>query len=331
MKASNSLFILLMSLFLGLSSSLFAADAELGTVKLVGVTGNVSIQQSSSNTSHVAEDGQVITQGFTVKTGANSSLVLVFSNGVTVYVGPNTILNLDSFTQLMEGTPVDRPLSEAGEEQGTSKTSLHLITGTIVVKADKLNKDSVFTVRDSHVQTQVDGGATYSQTTSESASIVKVESGKVLTKATGQEQQIEREQGEHVFQDSQYKKSDLPVNLDKELDILNKVAQSNSAPKPVTEEGAKDIADSIAKLPEATPPADEGQQGDTTTPPADDPNDINNAPTFNNPVTGDDVLPPPTDSAQDNEELQPEDVFPGPTPPTPTPPGPTPPPVSVIE
>ena len=64
--------------------SLTQAAMEAGAIKAFRVSGDVQLLDESSGVSSPLEDGQTFSQGYTVTTGTDSSVVLLFSNGSSI-------------------------------------------------------------------------------------------------------------------------------------------------------------------------------------------------------------------------------------------------------
>jgi hypothetical protein len=115
------------------------APAQLpGRIIVAKVTGDVtatdpatSIRRSLTATSQVSE-GEVI------RTGPNSTLTLVLSNGATVMLGADATLGVEAFTQQPFAQAFR--VSEIDAEPSTSTTRLNLMRGDLVSDVKKLNK-----------------------------------------------------------------------------------------------------------------------------------------------------------------------------------------------
>ncbi len=83
-------------------------------------------------------------EGYTVTTGVQSSVVLVFSNGATVRLMPNTRLALDKFRQDPLGGDVDAGTLTA--EPSASETALHVAYGELVGDVHKLNPSTTYSI-----------------------------------------------------------------------------------------------------------------------------------------------------------------------------------------
>ena len=61
------------------------------------VQGHVDAVLKADGSTRVLHDGDAVTDGTKIVTGAGSSVILVFSNGATVNVADDSTLNIDEF------------------------------------------------------------------------------------------------------------------------------------------------------------------------------------------------------------------------------------------
>ncbi len=114
-----------------------ASTQAVGKIKIANVQGVVTAQRTDNNATIALSNGMEITQGNIVRTGANSSVVLLFSNGATVNLAFDSELNIETFTQDPFAEQEFKP-STATEEPSKSTTSLRLARGELVGKVLKL-------------------------------------------------------------------------------------------------------------------------------------------------------------------------------------------------
>ena len=93
------------------------------------------------------KDGDDLTESDTVTTGKDSSAVLVFMNGSSVKLGPDSELKIDEFK--MDPLAVGTQVKMAGitDEPSTSVTQLNLSHGELVGNVRKLHTGSAYTVK----------------------------------------------------------------------------------------------------------------------------------------------------------------------------------------
>lgn len=123
-----------------------ATAPRLGDIRATRVVGNVTVTDTATNAQTALANDQIIHQGSIVRTGENSSVVLVFSNGATINLAFGSELNIEQFIQNpFEGNYT--PATET-EEPSVSVTSIKLTRGELVGNVKKLraNQGSRFTV-----------------------------------------------------------------------------------------------------------------------------------------------------------------------------------------
>ncbi len=184
MSTSLKQLFLCAALVLGLIGSSVAAQAQAnriqGRIVAAKVSGTVTALNRADNTSTALAAGLEIKQNYVVTTGANSSVVLVFSNGTSLFVAEDSTLAVDEFLQ--EPFSGENVVAEARSEPSTSTTKLNVLRGELVANVKKLNRDKgssfdVFTpvgaagVRGTTfrivVRADADGKVTFSLATSE--------------------------------------------------------------------------------------------------------------------------------------------------------------------
>ena len=116
------------------SSAGAQSASQPGQIKAAKVTGTVTAIKDGT-TINVAS-GTELSQGYTVTTGKNSSVVLVFSNGATLNLAGETSLAIDEFTQDPFADEV--AVSKMTAEPSTSRTKLNLSRGELVGNVKKL-------------------------------------------------------------------------------------------------------------------------------------------------------------------------------------------------
>lgn len=130
----------------GTTAPTTATETRLGTIRASRVIGDVTVENVATKVRAPLVNNQEITQGNIVRTGENSSVVLIFSNGATVNLAFSTELNIEEFIQNpFEG--VYEP-AKATDEPSFSSTNIRLTRGELVgnVKKLKTNLGSKFTV-----------------------------------------------------------------------------------------------------------------------------------------------------------------------------------------
>lgn len=115
-----------------------SAQTASGVIKAAKVVGQVTKELSDGKTEPL-KNGTLLTESDTVITGKASSVVLVFMNGSSVKLAPETKLAIATFK--MDPLEDDIKVSELTKEPSVSKTQLNLAYGEIVGNVKTLNKD----------------------------------------------------------------------------------------------------------------------------------------------------------------------------------------------
>jgi hypothetical protein len=147
---------ILLVIALGLFAGLTPADAQStpaasarvkGQITAARVQGHVEAISKVDGTVRMLHDGDKVTDQTKIVTAVSASAILVFSNGATVNVAPDSDLDIELFEQ--DPFATDIKASEIKAEPGTSTTRLNLTKGELVGKVVHLNVDkgSEFTVQ----------------------------------------------------------------------------------------------------------------------------------------------------------------------------------------
>jgi hypothetical protein len=111
-----------------------------GQIKAVKVCGEVTAIDAADGEETPLHNGDLLYEGYTLVTGAQASVVLVFSNGSSVRLLPNSRLEISTFRQdLLEADE----LAPGGlpAEPGSSETRLRLEYGETLHTVQKLRTD----------------------------------------------------------------------------------------------------------------------------------------------------------------------------------------------
>ncbi|HLP25233.1 MAG TPA: FecR domain-containing protein [Acidobacteriota bacterium] len=114
------------------------AQTQAGAIKAVRLSGAVSKITANSTAPVLLTEGAALTESDTVTTDAESSVVLVFANGASVKLGPNSRLAIEEFK--MDPLPEQIAVANLEGEPNVSKTRLNLAYGDLVGNVKKLNK-----------------------------------------------------------------------------------------------------------------------------------------------------------------------------------------------
>ena len=118
---------------------------NLGNIRVVKVEGRGVQLVDAAGQSSPLKEGTFIRQGATIQTGKDASVVLLFDNGTTVNIKPESEFAVEKFAQdPFEANGVDYQTLKS--EPSSSVTRLNVPEGTIVVDIAKLKKDSSFQI-----------------------------------------------------------------------------------------------------------------------------------------------------------------------------------------
>lgn len=113
-------------------------------IKVARVVGHVTVSRADATTATL-RNNDPLSQGDVVVTAKGSSVILVFSNGSTASLGPDSRLAVDEFSQ--DPFDQDVKLADIKEEPTTSHTKLNLTYGELVGNVKKLKRASTFQVQ----------------------------------------------------------------------------------------------------------------------------------------------------------------------------------------
>jgi len=135
--------------FLGLSllaSASLGAALQKGVVEAGKVRGQVTLKDASGRSANLTT-GATFREGHFVETGANSSAELILSNGATLVVSAETLVELKVFSQVASKLIVPGKYRELSEEPSPSVVQFDLHRGKITGEARKLSPSTQFTVK----------------------------------------------------------------------------------------------------------------------------------------------------------------------------------------
>jgi hypothetical protein len=124
---------------------LSSAALQTGKVQVGKVSGTVTIIDAKAQRKPLA-NGATFQEGSLVETGVNSTAELVFSNGSSVVLTPNTLIELRTFRQVPSAGITD-PYRQIEKDPSPSVTELEVPRGKIIGEVRKLNALSTFTVK----------------------------------------------------------------------------------------------------------------------------------------------------------------------------------------
>ena len=133
------LWVFLLGLCLTATTALQAQATLPGRIVLARVNPEVTVTNKATGETKVATNAMEIAQNYTVTTGKAGSVVLVFSNGSTINLKNDSVLDIEQYLQ----DPLEREFNPetATNEPTVSNTKLNLTRGELVGNVKKLNKD----------------------------------------------------------------------------------------------------------------------------------------------------------------------------------------------
>ncbi len=145
MKTFTVVFLAVLALLLSGTSPIFAVDGgKEGNIRVLKVKGAVTVSAPEKPATDLKE-GSFVQQDHVIKTGKDSQAWLLFSNGTSVTVQPNSTFSVDTFKQ----TPFDSNKTDyqaIKAEPSVSQTKISLNEGSIIADVAKLNKGSTFKI-----------------------------------------------------------------------------------------------------------------------------------------------------------------------------------------
>jgi len=134
-----------LALFFVWNSGAIAEDAMPGNIRVVKVKGTVDQVNNTTKSSAPLKEGAFINQDHSVKTGADSTAILLFSNGTTIVVRPSSVFSIDTFTQVpYDSTGVQ--FKDLKQEPSVSQTKVSVKEGAIIANVAKLQKGSTMDI-----------------------------------------------------------------------------------------------------------------------------------------------------------------------------------------
>jgi len=137
--------------------SLHGQTVESGAAIVLNASGLVeAVSPDGKKVPGLVKRGSVLTEGFTISTGAFAESVLLFSNGTVATLNEKTAVRISIFSQ--EPFEAGNANFEGMQnEPSQSHLSLSLLNGTLVVKTKKLNDLSIFNIKTSEGVIRVKG------------------------------------------------------------------------------------------------------------------------------------------------------------------------------
>ncbi|NBX01346.1 hypothetical protein EBR11_02285 [bacterium] len=142
----KTLFQILSAVLLGFSPIVANAALQNGKILTDVTVGEVYTLDAKAKPVRVIP-GQYHDQGSTFSTKEDSTIQLVFSNGATLLLSPNTTVVVRTFKQVPINLPAPGKYLEVDREPSPSVTEIILEKGKVVGEVRKLNSQSSYTIR----------------------------------------------------------------------------------------------------------------------------------------------------------------------------------------
>lgn len=142
----KTLFQILSAVLLGFSPIVANAALQNGKIQTDVTVGEVYTLDAKAKPVRVIP-GQYYDQGSTFSTKEDSTIQLVFSNGATLLLSPNTTVVVRTFKQVPINLPTPGKYLEVDREPSPSVTEIILEKGKVVGEVRKLNSQSSYTIR----------------------------------------------------------------------------------------------------------------------------------------------------------------------------------------
>lgn len=123
----------------------FGQTGPTGQVRAFLVKGDVTLINNTTGESSQLRRGDTFTDGHSVRTTETSSALLIFSNGSSVSVRPDSTFDIEEFSQ----APYDArrgSFAQLEADPSTSNTSLRLHDGTLVGEVKALSSSSRYDI-----------------------------------------------------------------------------------------------------------------------------------------------------------------------------------------
>ena len=142
----KTLFQILSAVLLGFSPVVVNAALQNGKIQTDVTVGEVYTLDAKAKPVRVIP-GQYYDQGSTFSTKEDSTIQLVFSNGATLLLNPNTTVVVRTFKQVPINLPAPGKYLEVDREPSPSVTEIIVEKGKVVGEVRKLNSQSSYTIR----------------------------------------------------------------------------------------------------------------------------------------------------------------------------------------
>ena len=143
MKIYNRYFAFSLLIF---SSALCHAALQNGKFEVAITKGQSSLINPQSIKEPVVK-GKIFEQGYKVETNKDSTIELCLSNGSTILVNPETLLEIRTFRQVASNLIIEGAYQKLDKEPSPSVVEIYVVKGKIIGEVRKLNPQSSFTIK----------------------------------------------------------------------------------------------------------------------------------------------------------------------------------------
>ena len=128
------------------SSALCHAALQNGKFEVLIIKGQSSLINPQSIKEPMVK-GKLFEQGYKVETNKDSTVELSLSNGSTILVNPETLVEVRTFRQVASNLIVEGAYQKLDKEPSPSVVEVFVIKGKIIGEVRKLNPQSSFTIK----------------------------------------------------------------------------------------------------------------------------------------------------------------------------------------
>jgi hypothetical protein len=133
-------------LALGLLPAFAFAALTNGKVQ-VGLVKDEAYLYDAKGKKEPLKSARVFQEGFRVETTPKNTVELILSNGSTLIVSPDTLLEVKTFRQVVSSLIVDGEYQKLDKEPSPSITEIEVIRGKVIGEVRKLNPQSSYTIK----------------------------------------------------------------------------------------------------------------------------------------------------------------------------------------
>jgi hypothetical protein len=133
-------------LVLGLTPVLSLAALTNGKLQ-VGIVKDEAYLYDKQGKKEPLRTARIFQEGFRVETTPKNTVELILSNGSTLIVSPDTLLEVKTFRQVVSDRIIEGEYQKLDKEPSPSITEIEVIRGKVVGEVRKLNPQSSYTIK----------------------------------------------------------------------------------------------------------------------------------------------------------------------------------------